>query len=1544
MNLPFLLDSVGTMLCAYAAGPVCGAIVGASVNLIYSAVEPQMLYYIFSNILVGIIVGAGRKRNFEKAYFTIFSLGMLLAFLCTAICVPINLLARQGMTGNLWGDGVVIYMQELGSTPNLSYIAGTFSVQLGDKIVVSFILALFIRFYRKRKETLLLADGAKLLVLLFLCTGFLSATTFAQERTANYEAYVQTIYNNRNGLPGGEVNDIAQTQDGVLWLGTYSGLYKYDGSKFTFMSEFESVRNANCVYTDEEGRLWVGTNDSGVSICTNDEIVNVLDQTNGLPEDSVRSIIKSSDGYYYIGTAGAMCVVVLSDGLDIKKVYDDLLDVKRLVATKDGYVCAITSSGKLALLKNTEILQVLDSNEKLEGFTTAYFDEDGVLYVATTGQTIEKYTIVGEKVEKLASIPCGSLRGINSMQRMKSGQIFLCADNGIAYMYPSGKIVNVNTNDFDSSIENMQVDYQGNVWFASSRLGLLKMSQSITEDFYTKVGLKESVANAVTKWMGRYYIGADEGLSIVDQTLNRSIYNEQVKLFKNVRIRCLTVDEENHLWVATSGKGVYEFFPNGEMKQYDSSAGLGHDKARSILPLKDGKIAISTDAGVSILENGKVIQNFGKEDGFINTKTLCLCESQDALLAGTDGGGIAVIVDGKFQRLIRRSDGLTSDVILRIVEASDESGIYVVTSNGLNFVAADGTISQLDKFPFYDNYDIIKTGDGNLWITCSAGVYVVVEKSLQGVFTLEYELLDSKKGFLTNLTANSWNYLDSNGKMFLCGSEGVIVVDIREYNRHRISYRLNLGAVAYDGVKQSVDKEDTNIIGRDVSRVEFFPRVINYSASNPYVKIWLEGFEEEPRIMLQSELESVTYTNLPCGDYTFHLGILDNNQKDVVEQVSYSFRKDQEIYDNWWFSFYIMALLLLVTIYFAWLIVGSQIDKSLKIQRKELENMKLKQTADAAVAAGEAKDKFLALMSHDIRTPINAILGMNEMILRECKEANIYRYAQDIKGASSTLLSLVNSILDFSKIEEGKMEIVPDQYETRDMLINLIRGIHARADEKGLEFKIDVEETLPRLLYGDDVRISQVISNLLTNAVKYTQKGFVSFIVREQERREDSTLLYVEVRDSGIGIREEDMEKLFESFQRLDQQKNRTIEGTGLGMSIVSELLHLMDSKLDVQSEYGVGSKFSFVLEQKIVSMEPIGNILSPAEDMAEKRKEQHLQAPEARILVVDDNKMNLKVATGILKLNGIVPDTAMSGMEAIEMLKKHRYHMVLLDHMMPDMDGVETLMKIREENLAPWETAIIVLTANAVNGAREQYISLGFDDYMSKPIEINVLESKLSKYLPQELVDNDGIYTSYATRFTQLDRNEVSQTKSDDISQAKQKEVRPVETMERSLVEVKEAPKSVEQTDNQVSEQKTDTAPSQNEESSKFVPNEEELKHLITYCPQIEVEVGMKYCMNSVEFYLDVLTEYTNGNKADQLAQFYESKDYQNYRVLIHSVKSNSMSIGAVDLSDRAKALEFAAKEEDLAYIDANHEAFMKDYQAFLMALKEYLANEKNV
>lgn len=528
---------------------------------------------------------------------------------------------------------------------------------------------------------------------------------------------------------------------------------------------------------------------------------------------------------------------------------------------------------------------------------------------------------------------------------------------------------------------------------------------------------------------------------------------------------------------------------------------------------------------------------------------------------------------------------------------------------------------------------------------------------------------------------------------------------------------------------------------------------------------------------------------------------------------------------------------------------------------KTLDELKVsKQNAERlyekANQANHAKSDFLSHMSHEIRTPINAIMGLNEMILRESDEEAIIGYATDSKGAIDTLYSIINDILDFSKIESGKLEIVPVPYYFESVINDIKNMTMELCTKKNLQLIFEIDANTPSKMLGDETRIKQILLNLLTNAVKYTKEGRVKLSVSCNAVRE-KVLLTCKVEDTGMGITKENMEKLFMPFERLDHIKNRNIEGTGLGLAITMQLLNSMDSELNVESEYGRGSTFSFTLEQNILDFTPIGSRNWLARQVENKSKFQtSFIAPDARILLVDDNTLNRKVVASLLKETHMSIDEAGDGEECIHMLEKHTYHLIFLDHMMPNMDGVETLHIIRDRHMCD-DTPIIVLTANAVAGMREWYLGEGFSDFLTKPVFSRNLEKMITKWMPPDLLEK--IPAGAAKDFD---------------SKTKQNE-KETDGSARTLPDIDGIMWDY---------------------GKLFLPTD------------ILFNTALEYYESLISTKEHILSLYRDIDMTDGLKA---------YQTAVHSLKSTSAMIGAMQVSTLAKLLERSAKEKNL---DAIH------------------------
>jgi signal transduction histidine kinase/CheY-like chemotaxis protein len=529
--------------------------------------------------------------------------------------------------------------------------------------------------------------------------------------------------------------------------------------------------------------------------------------------------------------------------------------------------------------------------------------------------------------------------------------------------------------------------------------------------------------------------------------------------------------------------------------------------------------------------------------------------------------------------------------------------------------------------------------------------------------------------------------------------------------------------------------------------------------------------------------------------------------------------------------------------------------------KKSREAYEMAIISEKATAASEAKSNFLSNMSHEIRTPINAILGMNEMILRESDDQEVLNYSENIKNAGKTLIGLINDILDFSKIEARKIEINPVNYDLASVLNDLVVMISSRADDKGLELILDFDKNLPIKMNGDEVRIKQIITNILTNAVKYTKKGGVTFSVGYERiyNEPDQVMLKVAITDTGIGIKEEDIKRLFIEFERIEEKRNRNIEGTGLGMTITRSLLEMMGSSLCVKSEYGKGSTFSFTLKQKVINWDPLGDYEDRFKELREchSRYKERLVAKEAHILAVDDNPLNIMVIKSLLKETEIIIDTAENGDKGINLAAKNKYDVILMDHMMPGKDGIETMHEIKSlPDSLNAKTPVICVTANAISGAKEEYLEEGFDDYLTKPIDSEKLEELLIRYLPRDKV---------------------------------------------KMVNINDVPEDVE--DPKIHEEIEALR------DQDMIDIEKGLQ--ISGSPEAYIPI-LKICYDFADDWIYNLNEcFKNGNLSE-------------YTTRVHAIKSSLKTIGATELSDEAQKLENAGKEFDTVYINAHHDDFI--------------------
>ena len=1505
-EVPLYLNFGGTILAAYFGGPVAGSIV-AVFTVIFGAVMSSAMnvgevaveaaFIIPEFLMVLYTVAAVKDYKFLEKPLPALSAYVTTSIARTVCLVIVNESVRDGKTGIPITDAVISYIAHRGFPQIFQCLVASSFICFLDSLITYVILMLVYKIvriflnmkknksYRKRNSIV----GGTLSVILAVCILGLSDTDSYAATQVNF---LQQVFDASNGLQGGAANCVAQTSDGAMWIGTYGGVYLYNGSDFTLMRDMPYARSANRLLVDEDDNLWIGSNGTGLTVRKPDGSCLVMKKEDGLPSETVKGLGTLPDGRIYAGTATGLAIISLqNDKLVVDEVIEEITSAEFIKNTPDGFT--LVEAGDVVYLMEGE--KYRDKLEYDGDISAVWVEDDGTILLGADDGVILTATIEGRKIKLLDSKAYEGLDSIHDIIRNSQGILFIASDSAVGYQLDDGSVTIINTEDFNNGISTAFEDYQGNMWFTSSRCGLLELSASSFLNMYEVCDVERTVTNTVVMWNGLMYVGTDTGLDVLDIDKQKGVENALTEYFDGVRIRCLKVDNDNHLWMSTNSKGIFEIISEDEMIQYNKDNGLPDNKSRNLAVLSDGSIFAATDGGLVMIKDGEVTDVIDTADGMTETYALGVYELSDGtLLAGTNGEGIVVIENGKAVRIIDSSDGLSGGVILRIVEDIYGDGMFVLTGSGMCYVDQNYNVTQLENFPYYNNLDMFFTSERKMVVTSTAGIYIVSYDQLMSGGETEYVCLDINMGLPGSMTSNAWNYVDENEILYFAGNTGIYRLNMLDYEINVSNYSIGLSSFKVDNEEGEINENGELYIPAGSERVSLSFFVYNYTTTDPVIRYYMAGMDEEKRAVKASELMEISYFELTSGIHYFYVEVMDGNQNEVISTKQYVLVKENEVYENSGFKWYFnTGFVIIVLSLVAWVIVLIVMANEKKQKQKyndvvkKLEAEKaetLERALHQEESANKSKSDFLANMSHEIRTPINAIIGMDTMILRESSQEEVKGYAQNIYSASNTLLALINDILDFSKIESGKMELVLGEYDLGHVIYDLVNMIEPKANAKDLELKVEVNPDTPTNLYGDEVRIKQIILNVLNNAVKYTEKGSITLKVDYEVSGNNEIALKVSVSDTGIGIKQEDLNKLFSPFERIEEHRNKNIEGTGLGMSITKNLLSLMNSHLDVQSVYGEGSDFSFTILQPVKSLEKIGDYKTHRGDTVTGISDSELfHAPDAEILVVDDVEMNIIVVQSMLKRVQVKIDTAMSGKEALRLSKDKKYDLILLDSMMPQMSGEETLVRLRAECELNFSTPVIALTAHAIKGAREEYLAKGFDNYLSKPVDGAKLEAMLRNYLPDDKI---------------IPIEEVEET-------------------EEEKTTVQETAKEPEKS-----------------ELAKQIEADELLKK-IGEIPGIEIERGIETA-GGIDVYKIVVKNFydTAQSRIDMLKEYFENEDIENYTIQVHALKSSARLIGAYGLSEKALALEMAGREDNLNVIKADTGAVLEEYGVLLEGL----------
>ena len=965
LDLPIWFDTVGTMMVAIHYGPIAGAFVGGISPLISSQLYGVAPAYAVVGLMVGVVIGFLFPRNDSTDKLSIVSLAILVGLLSTFICIPLNDKYNGGYTGNTWGDALFDMLYNTFQKSNFNIFAAEIFVDVPDR-VISMTVALFLvqmeefRFVRrkllksiknskngedknggdKKGEDKSGSKGSHTagIVLVALSLGLIglqqglvraadntgAVTKEREEKTIeDYKAdYEAVTYGNDGGILKAQVNAVAQTEDGFIWVGTYSGLFKYDGVNFEQIHLDDRIRNVMTLVTDSKGRLWIGTNDSGV--CCYDQStgeVKFYNSDNGLAADSIREIGEDKNGNIYVGTVLATSKISPDGSVKTYTEWDDIFYVQSFDSLDDGTIIGVTNSGTFFLVRDDMLLDT-KTFDREEGVTYRYaaFSGDEIL-VGTSSKIIDRYVVEGEKLKYLGNMKINNFKFFNLLYYDKdSDGFFCCCENGLGFLdRKTYKAIDMSSVGFDGAASDVCVDNQGNIWFASNKHGLMKYSKTPFSNITKRADVECGIVNAVKKIGKELFIGTDNGLKIINLITYEEITKPYTSMFDGMRIRNIETDSKGNIWISTYGEvGVVCIDKNGKTTSYsDRNKNLAGGQGRSVMELSDGRIIVASNMGLTFIKDGQPVKDLGEKDGLNNRYILSMVEREDgSILAGSDGDGIYIIKNDIVSGHIGKAEGLDTAVVLRIVKCTNGGYLYI-TSNALYY--DDGSsIRRLENFPYTNNYDIKISDDGMCWITSSAGLYIVRESVMLADGKYKCTLLDSNWGLKTSFVANSWNEQDGKD-IYLCCTDGVRRITTDNYDSGITTYRPQIKSVKV-GDEEVKTKGNKYVIPATIDRIEFNISINNYSLSNPLVHYYLEGAADSGITCLQSEIIPLSYTNLPYGDYKLHIEILDEDTLYVLQDTVVDITKEPMMYEKLHFRIYFAVVCGLFVMYLAWLI------------------------------------------------------------------------------------------------------------------------------------------------------------------------------------------------------------------------------------------------------------------------------------------------------------------------------------------------------------------------------------------------------------------------------------------------------------------------------------------------------------------------------------------------------------------------------------------------------------------------------------------------
>ena len=817
----------------------------------------------------------------------------------------------------------------------------------------------------------------------------LNATASSLDLTGRGAGYSAVLYDAKSGMPTSEANAVVRSKDGFIWIGAYSGLIRYDGNEFYRYPSSSGIASVVSLFCDSRDRLWIGTNDSGVAVFYDDEFV-FYGKNEGLRSSSVRSIEEDENNTVYIATTkGVACVgadgiLQIIDNPQISSEY-----VCELCRGADGVVYGVTLSGGIFTLRDRKVAAYISASELgIDDVNTIYPDPDhpGYVYLGTQRSGIFRGNLFGRAAdfEELSAQPHVNINAI----RLIGGVLWVCADNGVGYFTDTGAYVPLHDLPMTNSIDHIMEDVEGNLWFTSSRQGLMKIVRNRFTDLSAMAKLEGFVANSTCLSGGDLYIGTDTGLYVLDGNYAAK-ENAATALLSGARIRCIK-RAGGYLWFCTySANGLVRYDPEkDELYVINKDKGIASDRVRMLTELSDGRLAVATNAGLNIVKDGEVTALYNGSNGVSNLEILCVEEARDgSLYLGSDGDGIYKITGNSVARL-GSDEGLSSEVILRIKKDPDKDLFWVITSNSLAYMK-DDKITTVRNFPYPNNFDLCFDGSGRAWVLSSNGIYVVKRDDLLANKNIEFTHYNADCGMPGVATANSYSDVDAGGTLYVAASTGVFSVNIEESTDSASSVMLSIPFVKADDRTIWIHNSEEITVPSSCKRLNIYANAMTYSLSDPHLSYRLEGFDDEPVKLTKREMSYASYTNLAGGTYVFSLSSINELTGEVENTVSIRIVKEMALTERLWFRILFVSLCCLLLVAAVFLFFRR---KTARLQRKQEESRKLI-TEMAKVFSGciDMKDPYTN--GHSARVAKYTSMIARRMGKSEQEASDIYNIA-----------------------------------------------------------------------------------------------------------------------------------------------------------------------------------------------------------------------------------------------------------------------------------------------------------------------------------------------------------------------------------------------------------------------------------------------------------------------------------------------------------------------------------------------------------------------